>query len=198
VSRIGYRLAAATLLAACVPGVPDEPTASGPHAAHHARDAGTVGALRLEQISASFAAGDIQVRVTPLEEAVLRIAAPDLAQRLRGLAAEHRGLGDSRGSLLLVTYSSRTPDQRFFPSELRFSIGGRRLDVLEIQAVTSGWGEERASQRGGEAGVYVLGEKLDPFASFQVSYGGVTSDAWRDVISRLITETARVGDVPPT
>jgi hypothetical protein len=190
-------LVAALLVAGCMPG-----SHSGGHAAEPEtttlRDAGPAGTLRLEQISASFSTGDLQVRVTPLEEPVLRLAAPDLAQRLRGLAAEYRRNGDHGGTLLMVTYTVSVPDQRFSPTDLRFSVGGRRLEVADIRPLTAGWGEERTRPRQAEAGIYLLAEPIDPFTAFRLDYGTVTSDAWQDVLPRLVAERSRRGESIPT
>ena len=87
------------------------------------------GTLRQDDITLTLLAGDLQLKVTPLEEWVLRLAAPDTWSRLSSLAATHReqvtlrtGMQDPALPGLLLQPRPRGPC--FVPRTCSSSIGG--------------------------------------------------------------------------
>jgi hypothetical protein len=153
------------------------------------------GSLRLEQISVALRVGAVELRLTPLEQRVLRLAAPDLRNRLQTLAAESKAYESRERTPLLVTFTSTARDHSFSPTELRLEVGSRRLEVLEVIPVTPGWDEQRLRPREPAAALFIVGGRLDAFAPFRVLYGGTVTDGWRDVIPVLQAEERRVGSM---
>ncbi len=105
------------------------------------------GRLRQDQFTVELRQGLLQIRITPLEEWVLRLAAPDTYSRLHSLAAQHRGAGAegpasaSAPSLFLVSFFSREAGVPFQPTDLVIESGGRVFRVAQVRGMTPGWGE---------------------------------------------------------
>lgn len=155
------------------------------------------GTLRQDEITVSLASGDLQIKVTPLAESVIRTAAPDTYRLLSGLAdrfgpraADQTGSPDP--ALFVVSFYSDSPDVPFVPEELQLIVHGFRRRPDAILAVTPGWGGRRLDQRETETAVYAFAGGVDLESSDMiVAYGLVESGEWSAILPRVQAERAR-------
>jgi hypothetical protein len=155
------------------------------------------GTLRQDEVSIALSSGALQIKVTPLDESVTRITAPDTYRRLSGLAGRYspeavQATGVSGSSLFLVSFYSDAPDVPFVPEELQILSGGVRIRPSAIFAVTPGWGQRRLAQRETEMAVYAFSGDVDlESPDLVVAYGLVESSAWASILPRVRAERAR-------
>ncbi|GMV07512.1 MAG: hypothetical protein AMXMBFR53_37870 [Gemmatimonadota bacterium] len=154
------------------------------------------GTLRQDEITVDLTSGRLQIKVTPLAEAVTRVTAPDTYRRLSGLASRFgpdavRGTGADDPALFLVSFFSETPDVAFVPEEIQLIARGVRLRPGAILPVTPGWGQRRVAQRETEMAVYAFGSGVDLESDLVVAYGLVESGAWSGILPRVQAERAR-------
>jgi hypothetical protein len=182
------------LFGACAPVEP-QPAAPLPAAAPATEhEAAATGTLRMEQITVEVRDGPVRVRLTPLDDEVIRLTAPDTRHRLRALAEANREsvaadrASSAGASLFLVSFLSAEPDREFDPEALTIDAAGQRLRPARILPLTPGWGEHRLRPLAAEAAVYVFDRLVPPLQPFVIHYGARSSDAWRSVIPLLQAE----------
>ena len=103
------------------------------------------GTLLQDQISLRLQSGQLLIKLTPLDERIIRLTAPDTYERLRGLAEVHgpRASRTAMGlepSLFLVSLFSYEPDVTYEPEDLRLVNRGVRLRPEGIAPITPAWG----------------------------------------------------------
>ena len=154
------------------------------------------GTLRQDDITLTLLVGDLQLKVTPLEEWVLRLIAPDTWSRLSSLAAIHQeqvvlrtGMQDP--ALFLVSFFSRVPGTVFRPEEVQLVNRGRRQRPLLIRPVTAAWGSERLEQEVTQLAVYAFSEGVELEQALTVEYGLEVASGWAEILRRLEVERSR-------
>ncbi len=165
------------------------------------------GRLHEAEVSLTIRAGDLLVRVVPLDESVTRLTAPDTYRRLHATAERYAALlraeapGNAAGtesagrdpSLFLVTLFSRSADVGYEPEALYLSSGGRRFRPVWIGPVTPGWGGGRLPQQESRSAVYAFPAEVDlADPDLVVGYGDRESDEWERILRRLEVERGRV------
>ncbi len=197
------RIFASSLLCtglACAPSgaTPDAAGTAG-HVAPRAPDPLPAGRGTLHQDEFTVALRDeaLLVKVTPLSESVIRLAAPDTYGRLHALAESRRveaaaAAGHAEPSLYLVSFFSYAPDTRFEPEDLQLLHQGRLLRARAVLPLTPGWGSQLLQQQEVQTAVYAFETGIDPDLPLVVRYGLVESDQWTRILPRLRTERARV------
>ena len=155
------------------------------------------GTLLQDQISLQLQRGDLQIKVMPLEEWVIRLAAPDTYARLRGLVEAHgeraaRSAMTMEPSLFLVSLFSYRPDVRYEPEDLLLVNRGLRLRPLAIVPMTPSWGTQRLGQQETRMAIYAFEGGLDLEADLSVEYQELRNEVWRErVVPLLQAERAR-------
>lgn len=159
------------------------------------------GTLRQDVFTVRLRTGDLQIKVTPLVEPVIRMAAPDTYERLRELAVTHEewaaaaaaraGLQD-RPLLFLVSFFTFAPQSEYTPTDLQIQSQGRLYRPLDVNPVTPGFGAQLLRQEETQIAVYAFEPEIDLAIPMTVRYGTVASHAWESIISILETERARV------
>jgi hypothetical protein len=153
------------------------------------------GSLRQEQITLTLETGELQLKVTPLEEWVTRLTAPDTWTRLSGLGATHREEAERRlggpVSLFLVSFFTRVPGTPFRPDDVELVHRGRRLRPLLIRPVTSGWGAQRLEAQETQVAVYAFAAELDLQQPLTVEYGLESATGWDEILRLLEAERGR-------
>ena len=153
------------------------------------------GSLRQDDVTLAVEAGDLQLKVTPLEEWVIRLTAPDTWSRLSGLAVTHREEVERRTGaaqpLFLVSFFSRVPGTPFRPNDVELVNRGRRLRPLLIRPVTSGWGAERLQAEETQLAVYAYPDEMDLQQPLTVEYGVETGSGWDEILRLLEAERGR-------
>jgi hypothetical protein len=154
------------------------------------------GSLRQDDATMSIRSGAVLVKVTPLDEATIRLLAPDTYTRLNALResrseeAERRVLRSPE--LFLASFFSYEPDVPFQPEDLQLLHQARLMRPAAILPVSSGWGRQRLAQQETQMAVYVYEGPVEYDQSITLRYGTSESEEWRQVIPRLESERARV------
>ena len=183
--------AALVLVAACV-----APVGAPGGGAPEPLPAPGSGTLRQDEITIQLTSGDLQIKVTPLSESVIRAAAPDTYRMLSGLAGRYnpeavRRTGTADPELFLVSFFSNAPDVSFVPEEIQIIAQGSRRRPDAILPVTPTWGERRLAQRETETAVYAFAGGVDLESDLVVVYGLVESAQWGAILPRVRAELAR-------
>lgn len=149
------------------------------------------GTLLQDQISLQIQAGDLQIKVTPLAEWVIRLAAPDTYARLRGLAETHggraaRSAATTEPSLFLVSLFSYRPDVIYEPEDLLLVNRGLRLRPLGIAPISPSWGTHRLGQQEARMAIYAFEDGIDLEADLAVEYLELRNEMWRERVLPLL------------
>ena len=154
------------------------------------------GTLRQDDVTLSIASGDLQVKVTPLEESVIVTTAPDTYRRLNGLvrahgrrAAEEAGMAEP--TLFLVSFFSDGQGATFVPEEVQLRSMGVRHRPAAIVAVTPGFGQRRLRQRETEMAIFAFSPEVDLESDLTVMYGLVENAGWSVILTRVQAERSR-------
>ena len=155
------------------------------------------GTLKQDEITVSMRTGPLLIKVTPLDEYVIRTAAPDTYNRLHALAESKRSdatarSGDTTPQLFLVSFFSYQPDVTFAPDDLQLVHQGRQMRAT-ILPMTPNWGTQRMQQQEQQTAIYVFTDDVDYDLPLTVQYGQqARSEAWTQIISKLEVERARI------
>ncbi len=144
------------------------------------------GTLKQEQIAIPLQLPGVLVKLTPLDESVIRTLAPDSYRAFRELAESKRPAitrlvsqhGLQRASLWHVSFYGLAPDARFSPLELTVTVAGRDYRPVEILPLSTGFGEQRLQPRETQTALYLFDDALDVNQPLIVSLGGDRSEAW--------------------
>jgi hypothetical protein len=154
------------------------------------------GTLRQDDITLSIRAGALLVKVTPLDEATIRLLASDTYTRLRALRESRlddavRGMSRSP-ELFLVSFFSYQPDVTYQPEDVQLLHQARVLRAASILPVTTGWGRQRLAQQETQMAVYLFEGPADYRQPMTMRYGTLENDEWRQIITRLDNERAKI------
>ncbi|MEP7001461.1 MAG: hypothetical protein ABI969_13335 [bacterium] len=146
------------------------------------------GSLQQVAISVSLQLPDVIVRLTPLDEGVIRTLSSDSYRALRELAESHKSAisrlvaqhGLLRGSLWYVNYYGLARDAKFSPLDLTITSAGRDFRPVEIVPLSSGFGEQRLQPRETQTALYLFDDALDVNQPLVVSLGTQRSSSWSD------------------
>jgi hypothetical protein len=147
------------------------------------------GSLRLEDVSLDLVADRLRIRVTPLDERITRLTAPDTSERL---AAARARAGDQYTVFLVAVETEAPGGVDFDPLDLEISARGAVHRASAITALTAGWGAGRLDQRSPQQALYLFPESIDPTNEWVVRFGDVRNEGWAARLPRLDAERARV------
>ncbi len=205
--RWALSLPVTLVIMACSPVPPPETAAAPPNfeqtdpadADEHLLVPVGFGSLRQDDFSVEITDAGIHVKVTPLSETVIRLAAPDTYERLHALAwsrrnAVERALEEGEtGQLFLVSFFSRQPNVEYRPEELQITHRGRTVRTAGIIPLTAGWGRHLVQPQQAQSAIYVFAAEFDYGLPITFRYGLRQSDDWhREVLPRLDDERTRV------
>ncbi|HEX6940243.1 MAG TPA: hypothetical protein VF158_12590 [Longimicrobiales bacterium] len=153
--------------------------------------------MRQDDFTVSLRDGALLLKVTPLAEDVIRLAAPDTYERLHALAENRRAEATAASrsaapNLFLVSFFSYQPDVRFEPDDLHLLNRGRLLRPRAILPLTPGWGARLLAQQETQTAIYVFDEEIDLELPLVVRYGRVEVDQWSRILERLRIERGKV------
>ena len=200
-------LAIGACLAACSPVAQPPvllPSEEGPATGRVSGDSASslppagYGSLRQDEFSVEIVDAPLHVKVTPLSEEVIRLAAPDTYDRLRALAMSRQpdaaGMTEADSAVLfLVSFFSREPNIEYRPDEIQISHRGRIQKPAGIVPLTTGWGRQLLQPQQTQSAIYAFEPPFDYGLPMTVRYGLLQSDDWnQQILPRLETERARV------
>ncbi len=174
-----------------VPAISADPTpAPAPPAA---------GSLRQEEVSVTLRRNELLVRITPLDDRVTAVTAPDTHERLSILQRSYQELFRERtGSavpfrLFLVSLHTEESDVTFEPEDLHLMNRGLRFRPVDIQPVTPDWDSRRLQPRQTAMAVYAFPPEVDLDHATEVEYRDVRSREWERILPQIERERARLG-----
>jgi hypothetical protein len=158
------------------------------------------GSLRQDVIAIPLQLPGVLVKLTPLDESVIRTLSPDSYRALRELAESRRPAitrlaaqhGLQRGSLWYVSFYGLAPDARFSPLELTISEGGHDYRPVEVLPLSNGFGEQRLQPRETQTALYLFEDALDVNQPFIVSLGSERNESWSDRLKTIEQERALI------
>ena len=158
------------------------------------------GTLKQDDIAIHMQVGQVQVRAIPLDEAIIRVLAPDSYRSLRGLRESRREAIDRLAArymlrernLWLVSFFGLAPDARFSPGELTLSLSGRDYRPLEMLPLSSGFGEQRLDVRETQSALYLFGDGIDLAQPIIVRMQGNEDPTWGTIVQRIEQERALI------
>lgn len=158
------------------------------------------GTLRQDDIALKLQVDQVQVRAIPLDESVIRVLAPDSYRSLHGLRESRRDAIDRLAgryllrerNVWLVSFFGLAPDARFQPGELTLTVSGRDYRPVEILPLSSGFGEQRLSQRETQSAIYLYGDGVDLGQPIVARMQGHEDPSWSDILQRVEQERALI------
>jgi hypothetical protein len=155
------------------------------------------GTLRQDDISIRLELEQVQVRLLPLDEGIIRLLSPDSYRAVRDLTASRarqvervaqmHGLRERR--LWYVSFYGLAPEAQFSPLELTITSGGREFRPLEVIPLSSGFGEQRLQPRETQSALYVFDDGMDLSQPLGVMFGRVRDDAtWAEALRKIERE----------
>lgn len=168
-------------------------------AAHVAIPAG-FGSLRQDDIAIRLEPQGLIVRAIPLDESVIRLLTPDSYRALRDLQESNRrtieGIARRSGGrspdLWYVSFYGLEANARFSPMDLVITSGGQDFRPLDVIPLSTGFGEQRLRQRETQSAVYVYPEGVDVDHPLTVTFQGLQSVIWEQLLQRIERERALV------
>jgi hypothetical protein len=156
-----------------------------------------LGTLKQDEFTLGIRSGALLVKVTPLNERVIRLAAPDTYNRLHALADSKRADAATRVSskepeLFLVSFFSYQPDVTFQPEDVQLDYNGKLLRAGAILPLTASWGKQRMGQQETQAAVYVFADAMDLDLPLTVKYGFDQSSDWQRIVPKLEIERTKI------
>lgn len=155
------------------------------------------GTLKQDEFTIGIRSGNLLVKVTPLNEQIIRLAAPDTYKRLSALAESRRADAVERThmkdpELFLVSFFSYSPDVEFNPEAVQIDYSGKLLQAAQIVPLTPGWGQQRLGQQEMQAAIYVFGETIDYDLPLVLKYGLDQNMDWQRVVPKLQVERTKI------
>jgi hypothetical protein len=156
-----------------------------------------LGTLKQDEFTMGLRSGALLVKVTPMHESVIRLAAPDTYNRLRSLRVSREKDAVARSNsenpeIFLVSFFSYEPDAIFQPEDVQIEHQGRLLRASAILPLSPNWGKGRLSQQEIATGVYVFSDAINYEMPIVVRYGSNDNSDWQRIIPKLQVERGRV------
>jgi hypothetical protein len=156
------------------------------------------GTLRQEEVSLALRRGELQILVTPLDESVIRLTAPDTYERLSALRRGYQQIFLERtGSavpfqLFLVSLFSEAVEVSFEPDGFNLVNRGLRYRPVDIRPLTPDWDSRRVLPRETSMAVYAFPGNVDIERQTEVEYLEVRSREWERILPLIERERARL------
>jgi hypothetical protein len=155
------------------------------------------GTLKFDEITMSMRIDALLVKVTPLDEGVIRLLAPDTYERYHALAERRReeATAATRGvppEMFLVSFYSYEPDVDYQPEDLQLSHQGRLMRAVKIMPITGSFGRQRLAQQENQSAIYVFDEPINYGLRLVVRYGLKEDASWSSIIQKLEVERSKV------
>lgn len=187
-------------LPAAAQGKPATPAAAAADTNGTALVPAGLGTLRQDDIAIKLQLSDVLVKLTPLDESVIRTLSPDSYRALRELAESRRPAiarlasqhGLVRGSVWYVSFYGLAPEARFSPLELTVNSGGRDFRPAEVVPLSSGFGSQRLQPRETQSALYLFDDALEVNQPLTVSLSGQESSSWATTLRTIERERALI------
>ena len=158
------------------------------------------GTLRQDDIAVMLQLPDVLVKLTPLDESVIRTLSPDSYRALRELAESRRAAitrlatqhGFQHGSVWYVSFYGLAPEARFSPLELTLTSTGRDFRPAEALPLSAGFGSQRLQPRETQSALYLFDDAVDVNQPLVASLGGQQNASWATILRTVERERALI------
>jgi hypothetical protein len=201
-SRTVLITAAAMLASACSGSPPPDEAAPTQSADANELPPPGYGTLRQDDFTIPLvAANRLQIKVTPLAEGVIRLAAPDTYNRLHGMVASRsdriQRMAQTNGirgepKVFLVSFFTYDQQVAYDPSAVQILNQGIIYFQRGIIPLTPDWGREQVKQQEVQSALYMFDSAIDLEVLTEVQYNNSRSMAWSRIIRVLQAERGRV------
>ena len=153
--------------------------------------------FRIRSLSGSRAE-HLLIKLTPLDEEIIRLTAPDTYETTTGLGRNPRtpsiqNRHGVRASLFLVSLFSYQPDVTYEPEDLLLVNRGLRLRPQGIAPISPSWGTQRLGQQEARMAVYAFEGGIEWEADLVAEYQQLRNETWQDqIVPVLEAERAKV------
>jgi hypothetical protein len=163
------------------------------------------GRLRLDDITLTWTSGTLQIRLTPLDERVLRLLAPDgyAAMRAQLQAVQPRidtiamMAGVREPGVALVVFHAVAPGTRFDPRLLNLTVRGQQLRPIGTIPLSGAFSNQQLDVRDQAIGLVLFSQPIPVTEAFGASYAGSSNNSWDQRLTRFDAERTRIIGHPP-
>lgn len=158
------------------------------------------GLLNQDDITLGLSADDIEIRLVPLDERVIRLVANDAYASFHALVQSKRAAIDSiirrfgvnEPGLALVTFFALRQDARFDPQDLTVSFRNRLIRPIGIVPISADFTARQLAVRQQAMALYVFEGPVPIADPFTLTYGAFSTDGWQNILQQLQRERANV------
>ena len=158
------------------------------------------GSLRQDQVAVTITTRNLQLRVLPLDERVIRLLAPDAYSSLHALVQSRdsaiadavQRAGQDSAQAFFVTFFALQPQATFVPDQVTIQSQGIFFRPLAILPLSPLWNDARLDQRQQASAIYLFDPSIPVLQTFTVVYGSQYSGSFDNSITLLQSERARV------
>ena len=159
-----------------------------------------MGSLRQENLAVRIDARNIQIRVLPLNEFILRLLAPDSYRSHHALRAARdeeilrtaQEYGVAQPVVFLVTVYATAEQAPFAPEQLTITSRGRYFRPLGILPLSPQWDQHRVGQGETASAIYLYEDGVALLEPLIIDYDGIKSDQWSRALPFIERERARI------
>lgn len=158
-----------------------------------------LGTLSQDDVALTIRQEELEVRVVPLDERLLKLLTSNTYRSLHDIARSRdnqidsvaRQNGVSAPGLLLVTFFGRRQGARFDPQNINLVIRNQLWRPIGMVPYSTNFNSQQLDQRQQATGIILFEEPIPVFEAFQVSYGAASAD-WEGKIAKIQRERSRV------
>jgi hypothetical protein len=159
-----------------------------------------MGSLRQENLAVRLDARNIQIRVLPLNEFILRLLAPDSYRGHHALRAARdeeilqtaQAYGVAQPVVFLVTVYATAEQAPFNPDQLTITSRGRYFRPIGILPLSPQWDQHRVAQGETASAIYLFEDGVALLEPLIMEYDGIRTDQWSRALPFIEQERARI------
>ena len=158
------------------------------------------GTLNQDDITIDLRQDDLEVRLMPLDERILRLLAPDAYNSLHELVRSRKADIDSVGrrngvsapGIMLATFFGRRQGVRFDPQNVYVTIRNQFRRPIGLVPFSPNFTNQQLDVRERAIAILIFDTELPVFETFSLSYGIQSTNSWESQLGRLQRERERV------
>ena len=161
-----------------------------------------LGSLRQDDISIILNTSGVRATALPLDEAVIRVLAPDSYRALRGILESRRAQITQRGQMRGVrdprvwylTFYGLSPNARFVPTDVTITSGGRDYRPFDLIPISDAFGAQRVQLREQQSGLLLFEDGVDVSQPLTITMGSERNTQWSNegILKTIDAERARI------
>jgi len=158
------------------------------------------GTLRQDDVAIRLEPNNVVVKLIPLDEAMIRVLAPDSYRTLHGLLESRRDAiarsasvhGLRRGTVWYGEFTALVPDARFTPTDLTITSGGRDFRPLDVFPLTRAFGQQRLQPRENQQALFLFDDAVDATQPLSVTMASQRNSDWESILRKIEHERTQI------